>query len=250
MIQVSPDWAPLGAERFLGMVQGGFFDTRVALFRVVKNFLVQFGVAGTPEMNREWLPSITGSLADDPHLDLGTFERGMISFAGSGPNSRTTQMFIAFKDSQGLGGAPWETPFGKVVEGMEVVDQFYDSYGDLQVFGGNAPSGDKIRRQGVGPWLLENWPELDFIESCRVQQSAAVQVPEETQAPAELAILDASDSHHAIKKPLDQAPEQQGDSHLGFGGWLMVLAGACLLVGFLFRKQIRAARSKPSIHVV
>ena len=45
-IEVHPSWAPNGAERFLFMVKDGFFKTKVGLFRALKGFLVQFGLAG------------------------------------------------------------------------------------------------------------------------------------------------------------------------------------------------------------
>jgi len=167
-LEIISQWAPIGAARFLSMVSAGFFNTRVALFRVVPNFLVQFGVAGDPTVTKEWdekpvLQDDRNVLGNDP------FRRGMISFAGSGPNSRTTQMFIAFGDSTYLGHSPWETPFGRVIEGMDVIDRFYSGYGDLSVFGGKAPSSAEIERNGA-TWVSERFPKMDFIESCAVAE--------------------------------------------------------------------------------
>lgn len=153
-LHIYPDWAPLGASRFLDLVEDGFFNGAKGspLFRVIKDFLVQFGVAGDPEMDKKWLAK--GNIPDDPRTLHGTFERGMLSFAGGGKDSRSTQLFISYKDSTWLGNSPWETPFGKVVEGMEVVDRFYDGYGDLSDFGGTAPSAWDIQRRGVGQWSV------------------------------------------------------------------------------------------------
>jgi len=129
--------------------------------------LVQFGVAGDPAVTKQWEEN--GAIQDDPNI-LGNepFERGMISFAGSGPNSRTTQMFISFTDSSYLGHSPWETPFGRVVgDGMQTIDKFYSGYGDLPTFGGKGPNAFDIERKGAA-WAAQNFPALDFIESCVV----------------------------------------------------------------------------------
>jgi cyclophilin family peptidyl-prolyl cis-trans isomerase len=52
----------------------------------------------------------------------------MISFAGSGDNSRTSQLFISYGSAKSLGTQKWETAVGEVIEGMENVEKFY-SYG-------------------------------------------------------------------------------------------------------------------------
>ena len=51
-IAVHPSWAPHGAKRFLDMVRSGFFSTRVGLFRALRDFLVQFGLAGDPAVHK------------------------------------------------------------------------------------------------------------------------------------------------------------------------------------------------------
>ena len=62
-IAVHPTWAPLGAARFLDMVIEGFFSTKVGLFRSLKNFLVQFGLAGDPAVHKRFHEK--GNLKDD-----------------------------------------------------------------------------------------------------------------------------------------------------------------------------------------
>ena len=164
------DWAPLGARRFLELVRSGFFSSSVALFRVVPNFLVQFGVAGDPGVTQRWRG--LGAIADDPHwLRKGEkFERGWLSFAGSGANSRTTQMFITLKDSDFLGKAAWEVPFARVVRGMDVVDSWHSGYGEMEAFGGHAPDQHKIAERGVA-YLRESFPDIDYITSCAVSEA-------------------------------------------------------------------------------
>lgn len=75
--------------------------------------------------NRQWKQR--GAIADDPHVTAngGYLKRGMVSFAGGGTDSRTTQLFVSLRDSKYLGKANWETPIAQVVEGMDVVDTWY-----------------------------------------------------------------------------------------------------------------------------
>jgi cyclophilin family peptidyl-prolyl cis-trans isomerase len=107
-IEVHPDWSPLGADRFLDLVEDGFF-TDIAFFRSVKGFLTQFGISDKPEMQHWHVDNIE----DDPNLHM-KMEKNYVSFAGNGKNSRNTQIFIAYQYSNFLGNEPWETPFGEL----------------------------------------------------------------------------------------------------------------------------------------
>lgn len=106
VIEVYRDWAPLGADRFLELVKDGFF-TDIAFFRCVRGFLTQFGISDDPS-KKHWHRK---EIKDDPNLGLG-IRKNYLSYAGGGPNTRSTQLFIAFEDLDFLGKEPWETPFG------------------------------------------------------------------------------------------------------------------------------------------
>ena len=95
-------------------------------------------------------------------------KRGYLAFAGSGPNSRTTEFFFAFRDLQ-LGGSPWEVPFGKLVgeASYQAMDRFYSGYGDMKAFGGSAPAQGQIYARGAA-YLDAEFPLLDFITECHV----------------------------------------------------------------------------------
>eukprot|EP01064_Diplonema_japonicum_P004701 TRINITY_DN1308_c0_g2_i1.p1 TRINITY_DN1308_c0_g2~~TRINITY_DN1308_c0_g2_i1.p1 ORF type:complete len:259 (+),score=24.07 TRINITY_DN1308_c0_g2_i1:68-844(+) len=177
VVEMTPSRGPLGAQRFVDLVEDEFF-TEIPLFRVVPGFLVQYGIPGivsNKERHKKW---IEGRIKDDPHPEGGRsqVDRGDISFAGAGADSRTTQVFIAYKDKSGLGGALHETPFGKVVEGMEYVDKFYSAYGDTAPFGKNGPDQGKMWSVG-NPYLKEHFPKLDYVTRCTVIP-AATSVPE------------------------------------------------------------------------
>mmetsp|Transcript_39332 Transcript_39332/g.85551 ORF Transcript_39332/g.85551 Transcript_39332/m.85551 type:complete len:233 (-) Transcript_39332:466-1164(-) len=162
-IDVYPEWAPLGAARFLELVKTGFFSN-VGLTRVVKGFLVQFGIAANPTVQHEW--NRKGNIQDDPNIGTPV-KRGTMAYAGSGINSRSTQIWISFQPSRSLGTQPWETPFAQVhEESMEVVDAWYSGYGDMEAFGGHGP--DQGKQQQQGSTYLKNFPDLDYITSCAI----------------------------------------------------------------------------------
>ena len=169
VIDIHANWAPLGSQRFLDMVNTGFFSSRVGLFRAVKNFLCQTGVPGDPAVHQQWRQK--GRIKDDPQwLDLTgqkqALKRGYLAFAGSGPDSRTTEFFFAFRDLK-LGFQPWEVPFGELVgeASYAALDRFYAGYGDMRAFGGQAPAQGQIYRRGAA-YLDEEFPLLDFMTSC------------------------------------------------------------------------------------
>eukprot|EP00600_Ochromonadales_sp_CCMP1393_P016885 CAMPEP_0175033220 /NCGR_PEP_ID=MMETSP0005-20121125/21866_1 /TAXON_ID=420556 /ORGANISM="Ochromonas sp., Strain CCMP1393" /LENGTH=435 /DNA_ID=CAMNT_0016293789 /DNA_START=71 /DNA_END=1378 /DNA_ORIENTATION=- len=175
-IEVHPTWAPRGAGRFLHMVRNGFFSAGggVALFRALNHFLVQFGLAGDPKVHKQY--SKMGNLKDDfQWLPKGPanrevngtkrFQRGYMSYAGGGKNSRGTQLIMTFEDNLGLGGgSPWEVPWGQVFGevSFKTLAAIYTGYGEK-------PSQGKIMNQG-NAYLKKEFPKLDYITKCAVTQ--------------------------------------------------------------------------------
>lgn len=86
VMEVHPDWAPLGAARMKTLVDEQFFSG-VRFFRVINNFMAQFGISGDPKVAAKWRNE---KMVDDPVKESNT--RGFVSFATSGKNSRTTQV--------------------------------------------------------------------------------------------------------------------------------------------------------------
>ena len=121
------EWSPNGVDRAIELFENHFFDYS-HFFRVVHGFLVQFGISYISDQDVQKLANSV--IPDDPQLDPPVpFEEGIISYAGSGPNSRSSQMFIAYGPVISLGKELWETPIGKVVKGMDHVREFYGDYG-------------------------------------------------------------------------------------------------------------------------
>ena len=161
VITVHRDWAPNGADRFYNLVKNGFFDN-TRFFRVIPNFMVQFGISGDPALNTKWR---VARIPDDKPAQSNT--RGMVTFATSGPNARTTQVFINFKNNSRLDALGF-APFGKVVSGMNVVDALNGEYGE------GAPDGrgpDQMRLQTEGnAYLAKDFPRMDFIKKATIER--------------------------------------------------------------------------------
>lgn len=160
VVEVTRAWAPIGADRFYNLVKYGYFDGN-RFFRVVKNFMVQFGINGDPKINAAWREA---TIRDEPVMQSN--KRGFITFAkSSAPNSRTTQVFINFRDNVRLDEMGF-APFGQVVEGMEVVDKLNGEYGE-------APSQLQGAIQAEGnAFLAKNFPGLDYIKKASLEKPA------------------------------------------------------------------------------
>jgi peptidyl-prolyl cis-trans isomerase A (cyclophilin A) len=159
VVEVTRAWSPLGADRFYNLVQAGYFDS-VGMFRNVKGFMVQFGISGFPEVNTAWSEA---KITDDPVTQSNT--RGMITFATSGKDTRTTQVFINHKNNTNLDAMGF-SPFGTVVSGMDIVDALYSGYGDGPPRG-RGPNQGKLQAQG-NTYLLAQFPELDYVLHARI----------------------------------------------------------------------------------
>jgi len=161
VLEVTKAWAPRGAERFWELVQRKFYD-EARFFRVVRNFVVQFGLNGDPKVSAFWQNAY---IADDPVKQSN--KKGTICFAKSGPGTRTTQVFISLRDNSVLDKDGF-APFGTVVEGMDVVEGLYSSYGDGPPRG-TGPEQDRIHREG-NAYLEQRFPRLDHIIKAKVVQ--------------------------------------------------------------------------------
>jgi peptidyl-prolyl cis-trans isomerase A (cyclophilin A) len=159
VVEVHRDWAPLGADRFYNLVKSGFFDG-TKFFRVVKGFMVQWGIHGDPAVNAAWREA---RINDDPPKESN--RRGNITFATAGPNTRTTQLFINFVDNGRLDSMGF-APFGKVVSGQNVVDSLYSEYGEGPPSGAG-PSQARMQDEG-NSYLEREFPKLDAIKSAKI----------------------------------------------------------------------------------
>jgi peptidyl-prolyl cis-trans isomerase A (cyclophilin A) len=161
VVEVHRDWAPNGADRFYNLVKNGFYDN-TRFFRVIEGFMVQFGINGDPNIAAAWRDA---NIKDDPVKQSN--QRGTITFATAGRDTRTTQVFINFGDNSALDGQGFAA-FGKVVSGMEVVDSLYNGYGEGAP-DGNGPDQGRLQQQG-NAYLQKAFPKLDFIKKATIEQ--------------------------------------------------------------------------------
>jgi len=158
VLDVHRSWAPLGARRFHALVASGFLDG-VAFFRVIPRFMAQFGLSGTPKENGRWPP-----IRDDPVVASNT--RGTVTYAKAGPNTRTTQIFMNFRNNKGLDAGGF-APFARLRnESLAVLDRLYGGYGE-SLPRGKGPTQGRIRTEGER--YLREFPLLDRILHASIQ---------------------------------------------------------------------------------
>ncbi|HET7217508.1 MAG TPA: peptidylprolyl isomerase [Vicinamibacterales bacterium] len=169
VIQVTRAWAPKGADRFYNLVKNGYYDSS-RFFRVVPKFMVQFGINGDPKIQAPWREAM---ITDDPVTQSN--KRGYITFAAArARNSRTTQVFINFKDNAFLDGQGF-APFGQVVSGMEIVDKINAQYGEQ-------PDQGRIQEEG-NAYLAKEFPKMDVIQKATIVRAPAAPKPAAAKPP-------------------------------------------------------------------
>ncbi|KAL3919932.1 MAG: hypothetical protein SGARI_007073 [Bacillariaceae sp.] len=174
-ITIKPTWSPRGAGRFLELVHAKYLDG-CALNRVVKKFLTQLGIGKDFDARTTWRHR---DIPDDISQGI-EFEPGTMAYAGSGPNSRSTEFFIVMPDApesqlKHFGTNPWETPFGYVHQDdlIHTVGA-WKAYGDMPPWG-NGPSSQKIYPKDGYEYLQKEFPELDYLETCVIVDGAGVE---------------------------------------------------------------------------
>ena len=157
-IEARREWSPIGVDRLYQLIKSGFYED-IALFRVVPDYVVQFGIHNDSTLNRSWRKF---KLEDEKVIAKN--ELGTIAFARGGKNTRTTQIYINIKNNSprldtlsnvGVIGFP---VIAKITDGMDVVLSFYEEYG-------NAPARrqDSIHTYG-NAFLQRKFPKLDYLK--------------------------------------------------------------------------------------
>ncbi len=158
VIEVHRDWAPIGADRFYNLVKNGFFDG-CRFFRVIPDFMVQFGINGDPAVDAAWERA---DIKDDPVKQSNKL--GYISYGNTGrPNSRGTQVFINYKDNSFLDTQRF-SPFGQVLSGMDVVVKLNSEYGSKP-----QEAQGTIKTEG-NKFLISKFPKLDYIKRVTIEK--------------------------------------------------------------------------------
>ena len=161
LLEIKREWAPNGADRFYNLVRHGYYD-HAPLFRVVKDKWAQFGVAADGKIASAWRHQ---NIPDDPRVLSN--ERGTVAFAFKDPNARTTQVFVNLKDNSSTHDKVPFVPFARVIAGMEVVDSWYNGYGETSGGGIRGGKQDSMFAEGDA-WLKRRFPLLDHIVRARI----------------------------------------------------------------------------------
>jgi peptidyl-prolyl cis-trans isomerase A (cyclophilin A) len=154
-------WAPRGVDRFHELVRIRYFDEG-RFFRVLKGFIAQFGVHRDFDVHAKWQPLV---IPDDPPKEKNL--RGTLAFAKSGPDTRSTEIFINLADNAVLDQQGF-VPFAKIVDGVDVIDKIYSGYGEFRPEGKDIDGG---RVEGeTNEYLVPRFPKMDYIKTARFVQ--------------------------------------------------------------------------------
>jgi len=165
VIEAHRDWSPHGADRFHELVRMKYYDDS-RFFRVVPGRWVQFGINGNPAIAQQQR-HIT--IPDDLLKQHNT--PGYVAFSNTGPNTRSTQVFINLGDNTARNDIEAGfAPFGQVVEGMNVVEKLYGGYGEHSGGGMRAGHQDRIFEAG-NAYLDREYPKLDKLIRATMMKS-------------------------------------------------------------------------------
>lgn len=160
-VEVYRNWSPLGADRFYQLIRTGYYNNTL-VFRVVKDYLVQFGVSENKPKNIFWQGK---NLKDEPVVGSNT--DSTICFSRGAPNTRKTSVFINLRnnltyDTLNAAGVKGFVPFAKVISGMDVVRLFFSDYGNETM-----KFADSVYFKG-NAYLKKKFPELDMIKEAKI----------------------------------------------------------------------------------
>jgi peptidyl-prolyl cis-trans isomerase A (cyclophilin A) len=157
IIEAHRDWSPHGADRFYDLVRAKYYDDS-RFFRVVPGRWVQFGINGNSTIAQQQR-HIT--IPDDPLKLHNTL--GYVAFSNTGPNTRSTQVYINLGDNSARNDIEAGfAPFGRVIEGMDVVGKLYGGYGEHSGGGMRAGHQDEMFA-GCNAYLDREYPKLDKL---------------------------------------------------------------------------------------
>jgi len=159
VVEATRAWSPHGVDRFHELVRMRYFDEG-RFYRVLRGFIAQFGVHRDFNVHATWRNFF---IVDDPPRQKNL--RGTLTFAKSGPNTRSTEIFINLADNAVLDDQSF-VPFGKIVEGMEVIDKLYSGYGEMRPEGKEIDAG-RVEEE-TNEYLVPRFPKLDYIKRARL----------------------------------------------------------------------------------
>jgi len=159
VVEATRAWAPHGVDRFHELVRMRYFDEG-RFYRVLQGFIAQFGVHRDFNVHATWRNLF---IVDDPPRQKNL--RGTLAFAKSGSNTRATEIFINLADNAALDDQAF-VPFGKIVDGLEVIDKLYSGYGEMRPEGKEIDAG-RVEEE-TNEYLVPRFPKMDYIKRARL----------------------------------------------------------------------------------
>ena len=157
ILEAHRDWAPHGVDRLYDLVRIRYYDDS-RFFRVVPGRWVQFGINGDPKIAQQQRQH---TIPDDVLKQHNT--RGYVAFSNTGPNTRSTQVYINLGDNSARNDVEAGfAPFGQIVEGTDVVEKIYSGYGENSGGGMRAGHQAKMFEEG-NAYLDREFPKLDKL---------------------------------------------------------------------------------------
>ncbi|TXD51005.1 MULTISPECIES: peptidylprolyl isomerase [unclassified Polaribacter] len=155
-IVANKEWSPRGVDRLYQLIKNEYYQD-VAIYRVVPDFVAQFGIHNDTVINTSWK---NNGIKDEPVLIKN--DAMTLSFARGGVKTRSNQLFINLKENHRLDKLAYSGVTGfpvvaKVIAGQENVLKFYGGYGDELGF-----KQDSITNFG-NTFLREKYPKVDYI---------------------------------------------------------------------------------------
>ena len=189
IFEVNRTWAPIGVDRFYSLAKDNYYDC-AAFFRVVPNFIVQWGIASSPQETAKWNTNIPDEGQDNEDEDneynesedITTATRtsriisisntvGTVSFASAGPGTRTTQIFVNTADNSRLDDMGF-APFAKVVKGMDIL------INNKMYVPSPVPNQATYEDEG-NAWILQEYPDIEIIKG--LPQTTKTETETETE---------------------------------------------------------------------
>ena len=158
VVEANRAWAPHGVDRFHELIRLRYFD-EARFFRVLKGFIAQFGVHRDFDVHAKWREFF---IVDDPPNQKNL--RGTLAYAKSGPNTRSTEIFINLADNADL-DSQYFVPFARIVEGVDVIDKIYSGYGEMRPVGKDIDPG-RVENE-TNEYLTQRFPKMDYIKRAR-----------------------------------------------------------------------------------
>ena len=185
-------WAPIGVPHLLQMLEGGYFEAEIPLFRCTD--ACQFGLSSNTTLTKRfgkripddplWLPTGPDNRFSKGPNPIKRYPKGVLTHAGGGKNSRGVQFVLTLKPNKFMGGgSPWEVPLGEVVEKQDSSsssginqnskndeNNFVDvSLPDIYTgYGEKGPGQRLLQKEGVSDSVREKWPLLDYVLHCSI----------------------------------------------------------------------------------